>query len=394
MAWRDDLAVVTGSDGRKLIGASFRGVPFFVSRSDRTGGRRIVTHELLGSDLPVIDDLGRKAAVFSVEGYVIGAEYITARNALLSALEDQSGPGELVHPYHGRVRVACASVTVGETTRDGGMATFRIEFRHAPTKAGVTVSVDTAGDVDSAADDAGTAADTSIANGYDVDNAPTYAKTSLRNEITLILNTLAMAAPSGTSLYVTGTMISLVATYADDPTLLFTDLRTAIEEGLTDDVRGMFHALMNGVNADSAALAVGDSDFRVTERANQQVLGDSTRLVLVAEAGRLMPDVDYATVEDADADVLAITTAIDDLRLTVDDVSLEAADVLRASIVRAIPGEELPNLKEISQRVHIPSLVLSHKLYGTVDGEADILARNRIRYPAFVSGDLSVVGDV
>jgi prophage DNA circulation protein len=64
VTWREDLRrVVIG--GRSLIGASFRGVPFFVVtvRAQRRAphGR----HEFPFRDDPFVEDLGRKARVRS-----------------------------------------------------------------------------------------------------------------------------------------------------------------------------------------------------------------------------------------------------------------------------------------------------------------------------------------
>jgi prophage DNA circulation protein len=116
MSWRDQMGPAT-----------FRGVPFFVDTAERSGGRRTVKHEYPNRDDPFIEDMGRRAGSYPVEGYVLGADYLAARNALIAALETE-GPGELVHPYYGTLRVICSTFRVREAAGEGGVARLSIEF--------------------------------------------------------------------------------------------------------------------------------------------------------------------------------------------------------------------------------------------------------------------------
>src|SRR5690349_9842319 len=116
MAWQD-----------KLRKASFRGVPFQVDTSEGTFGRRGVVHEYPLRDTPFVEDLGRRARSLSVEGFVLGSDYMAARDALLAALE-RRGPGTLVHPYLGELVVSVQEVKLRESTAEGGLARFGITF--------------------------------------------------------------------------------------------------------------------------------------------------------------------------------------------------------------------------------------------------------------------------
>ena len=74
---------------------SFRGAAFVTTRGEFAGGRRTVVHEFPGRDEPVNEDMGRRARRFTIECHCIGADYMTARDALLDALE-KGGDGLLV----------------------------------------------------------------------------------------------------------------------------------------------------------------------------------------------------------------------------------------------------------------------------------------------------------
>jgi prophage DNA circulation protein len=110
--------------------ASFRGAGFLVESADGEAGRRLAVHEYPKRDLPYAEDLGRKARIFKVTGFVIGSGYMSDRDALLAACEE-AGPGTLIHPYHGTLEVICQVCTWREELRAGGKATFSLTFMEA-----------------------------------------------------------------------------------------------------------------------------------------------------------------------------------------------------------------------------------------------------------------------
>jgi prophage DNA circulation protein len=122
MAWRE-----------RLLSASFRGVPFFVERSEYEGGRKVVAFDYPQRDTPFVEDLGRRGRIFPTDAYVIGDDYFTDRDALTSALE-QAGPGTLIHPYHGSRLVIPGVFRISETVEEGRMARFSIEFLETEAK--------------------------------------------------------------------------------------------------------------------------------------------------------------------------------------------------------------------------------------------------------------------
>lgn len=111
----------------RLQPASFRGVGFHVRSHDAEVGRRNAYHEYPLRDLPYAEDLGRRGRRFRVQALVLGDFYISRRDRLLQALE-AGGPGQLVHPWLGRLNVAVESVRVVESSDAGGGAEFDIEF--------------------------------------------------------------------------------------------------------------------------------------------------------------------------------------------------------------------------------------------------------------------------
>ncbi len=131
--------------------ASFRGVPFGVTSDSLDTGRRTVKHEFPGREKPYVEDLGRKTRGFSIEAFVVGADYADRRNELLTALEEP-GSGTLIHPYYGELTVQVEEVSVKHSALDGGMAIFSITFVEPGSATFAFSARNTAANVETAAD--------------------------------------------------------------------------------------------------------------------------------------------------------------------------------------------------------------------------------------------------
>lgn len=121
MGWRD-----------RLQAASFRGVAFEYRSDDLSGiGRRNQSYEYPKREQGYVEDMGRGVERIDIEAILIGKEYLTQLDALLKALR-ATGPGELVHPFYGRLQmVADASGRVRHSFEDGGMCTVSMSFVEA-----------------------------------------------------------------------------------------------------------------------------------------------------------------------------------------------------------------------------------------------------------------------
>jgi prophage DNA circulation protein len=405
VTWRDDLRRVSVG-GRQLIGASFRGVTFLVESGERGGGRRAVVHEFPLRDDPFIEDLGRRARTFRVDGYVLGDDYLTQRDALLTALEDTAGPGELVHPYHGVRRAVCVSLSVRETKNEGGIATFAIEFAEAPTQAPVpTEVVDGAEQVSISADAAIVATEAELEEQYDADDLPAFALESAETALTRATEALdARLAPivsasqelaefKGRIALLTAQASSLVRSPAD----ALGDFREAITglvETTADAPGDVMDALFEAYGADLGTVVVAITTTRARELENQTAFVASLRRVLAVEAARLAPLVEYATIEAAITARDMVSELLEEQAELAGDTAYPALVDLRSQVLRAVPGgTAFASVVTVTRSVPIPSLLLTHQLYGSVDLEADVIARNGIRHPGFVAGTLKVLSD-
>lgn len=406
MTWREDLRRVTLPDGRRLVGASFRGVPFLVDVAERAGGRRLVTHEPPLRDDPYIEDLGRKARTFKVDGHVIGDDYIAQRDALLAALEDVAGPGQLVHPYYGTKRCACGGVTVRESAAEGGMAVLSIDFAHAPAQSlAPTIEVDHPGQVEASAAAAVTASSTEFDVGFDVGGLVAFAlasaATALKSMTAKLNATLAPAIHSAQELAAFAGQIHLLTAEASAlvarPAEILGAFRSAFI-GLVDTVAeaplAVVNALLDTYLADLGPDAPETTTTRQRERANQRAISAALRQAVVIEAARIAPTVAYESIEQASTVRGTIIARIDELAGAAGDTVYPALVQLRADVSAAIPGDAVfARVTIVSRRSAVPSILLAFQLYGSVDKELDLVARNAIANPTFIFGDVRALSN-
>ncbi len=405
MTWREDLRRVDFA-GKKLIGASFRGVPFFVEAGERTGGRRQVVHKFPFKADPFVEDMGADSHSFPIEGYVIGDDYLVQRDALLRALENTAGPGELVHPSYGVKRASVGPVRVREAKADGGMAVFTIEFYEAPAQDFTpTEVVDRAARADTSATAAITASRAELVSKFDPVGMPGFAlksasavldnmATGLESRLARITTSTQEAATMSSTVKI---ITSQVSSLVQDPGAAFDAFRsaiTALADTIAEAPGEVAAALVEAYGTDPGPTVIVTTATRERELANQQAMTAALRRVLVIEAGRLAPLADYESIDQATAARDVIARLLEEQAAVADDTTYPTLVTLRSDVLRAVPGDDLnARVVKVSRSTAVPSLLLAYQLYGSVDQEADIIARNGVSHPGFIAGELEVLSD-
>lgn len=387
MSWRDQLQP-----------ASFRGVAFKIEGASASVGRRTSTHEYPLRDVPWVEDLGRRARQISLEAYVIGQDYMPARDALLAALES-AGAGTLIHPYWGALTVAVTDCRVSESSREGGMARFSITFTEAGENRQPTARADAAAVLATRADTAQAAAQARFESTHSVDAMPGWVADSAVSEMNKAL----------------GAVDALIATLTPDINLL-AEVQldgSRIANTLADLVRvpnDVASALLGRITALAAlpqnplsAFAAlkklfqhsGSTPPTPTTPANQRAAGNVaatqalTRHSAVIEASRLLPQAEFENQSDALLARDAVLDALDLAVLETTDDSLYGALIgLGAAVTRAIAEREgkLARVGTVRLPSTMPALVVAYRIYGNTDRADSIVARNRLRHPGFVPG--------
>lgn len=117
-----------GNPGGRQRSASIDGVPFFVRRDSRSASRSLQVDEYPASDRWSVIDLGRKAPIYRIEGYVADEVDVERRRDALQAVLDAPGPRLLILPQRRPVRAWCRVPEDSWESNKLGQIEFRLEF--------------------------------------------------------------------------------------------------------------------------------------------------------------------------------------------------------------------------------------------------------------------------
>jgi prophage DNA circulation protein len=358
--------------------ATFNGVPFIVATAELSGGRRGVTHEYPGRDLPFREDLGRAAREFPVDGYLVGEDVQAQRERLQAAFETE-GPGELAHPYYGDRRVAVTSFRFRTSSTEGRFVSFSVEFVETPSAPAQP----------SAVPDAGAAALTSVT----VARSSAVSVFLARYRAGLSMGSVETAA-GGVSTAVRGAVAGVDMT-AQARAELFRDVSRIA--GLLRNAAALAELLVDVLDqVPAGALEVyrftpGPPPPSTTANRRQELQNYEAFRALVQQLA-LLRAVELALAEDFDSYESAVasreelTEGIDEQQETAEDELYTVLVRLRADLVKAVPPTGLARIVTYEPPATVPSLVLAHQLYGGVAGEVDLVTRNNPARPGFLTG--------
>ncbi len=369
--------------------ATFRDVPFWLESSERSGGRRTVKHEYPKKDEPFSEDMGRKGREFPVEGHVVGGDdYMTARDALIEALE-KAGTGVLVHPYFGTLRVIVADFRVRESSDRGGIATFSITFVETPDKPAQPSAIPNAASavaISAAAAKLSAGAEF-LAKFTTVAGAFLTSASSALSSATRTMNTVAgkIAMPA----QALAQLQFRIAKFEDSAAALL---------AAPEDLLSSLSTLVDSFESGLAVLAIYDFDpglrppgttsHRITEQDNFDALHQLIQRLALVRAVELSVTETFDSYDTSIARRVILTDLIDSQAELAADDTFPALLQLRADLTKAVPGVDgdLPRLISYTPPVTVSSLVLAYRLYGALDLEADLIARNRVSHPGFIAG--------
>lgn len=400
-------------------GASFRGIPFWLDADSANVGRRTQVHEYPQRDQPFVEDLGRRTRQYKFTGFVVGDDCLSQRDKLLTAL-DTPGPGELVHPWFGRMTVTAGDCEVSHARNEMGMVRFSLVFIDGmlafPTQSANTrrlLAEQSPTLLESAKgrfDDAMSKVDlarqrvnavrsaVSSAYAFGISFLKPFARVGgdLDGFVYSILN-----APGGLSANLLGGISSSERTfsgYGADSSFAGSSAKALAVSSLqasapvTDNVDvATIQAAVIGLVQDAALLDLLQDMAQVPIATIEGVDDPADLDVQLAQQGATVAagSTAVATVPVAD-DVLAVRDAISDALWSVAGESRpEHFGVL--SGVRLAFDRHLTDVARsgIGLRTYAPvetvsALVLAHALYGDALRSGEIVTRNRVRHPGFV----------
>ncbi len=408
----------------QLRKGSFRGVGFDIEGHELSGGRRIASHEFPYKDLAYTEDLGKKQRTFSLNLFIVGSNYFASRNALIEALE-APGPGILVHPYlNGNKNVVVDSYSQSEKMSDGGLTTFTVTFRETGNKPEPVGVADYKSLISDAASRLQAAAATDFLD-FNVDGAPSFvfaSAISLINSAAAVLQKTTTGIPGSPSALaelsysvrnlkgsaaellrkpeslansIVGSIKSLTSILNLDGLLPEDNDGKVIvkaEQAVLDSTQG---SLMRGAFSGflefykTLPVTYDTTQSRKTEKQNQELFQRLVTLSAISELASVSSDTSYGSTAEALAQRDLLISSLEDILFsdTVSDDTYGAVQDLQAAISRAIPDPlgETPRLSLIPLYQVTPTLSIVYDLYESLDLENDVILRNNISHPGFIS---------
>jgi prophage DNA circulation protein len=334
---------------------------------------------------------------------VLGEDYLDAKNALIEACEAE-GAGILVHPYMGELNVQCQEIAVKESMKEGGIALVSMSF----IEAGQELYPDAAADKLSALNTSKLAAIASVKDDF-------KSKYSVVGKGQLLINSASskvsnwadkmessLKSVKGRADAVNDLGYSIRNLKADvmdavtrPATLanILSDSISGLGATLTlDDMGGALDAYKSLYKVDNSESYLTNplTETRRQENTNSKAIDDLVVNVAILEASEQAAYVNYSSYEDASAMQEELLENIDKVLESTDndDVYLNFSS-MRALVVDLIPAQDqnLPSLMKVSLTGMETSLSLAYRLYGNISNEEDILARNKIKHPAFIPAE-------
>ena len=389
--------------------ASFREVEFHVYGADATYGRRQADHEYPQREKGYTEDLGKRLRRFPLQGFVYGRNWLTQAQRLIEACE-KPGPGLLVHPWLGTFMAVCEECRPRFHRGHHGRVDFDLTFKE-PGEARYPAANDDY--VELAKARASSAVETfrqalasmlNIAVGW----LGEEAARDLRAALTMI-GAVAASIPG-----VSGAQLDSFLNKLDQAEQNASDLiinADALTQGMDEilsDMAGLM-PLDNPVGAVRAFIAVAKfatddaapfggslSDIpeitpdRIQQKRNREALTALVRRLAVIHGIQAAMERDFDNrqqIEEARAAVVERLVALqNEAGAMGDDQGFLALRELMAVVMRAFDAKaDLPSLTTQPVPLAVtPALVMSYRLYGSIDRAEEIVRRNAVFHPAFL----------
>lgn len=407
----------------QYLKGSLAGVEVYVVRVGTDVGRRTVVRSLPGSDAVAYEDLGKAQWLHDAEVFLLGDDHVAQAKALIKVFE-RPGPYNFVHPLFGPRQVVLSPgqrPRVDHVDNELRRTSVRLPLVEVTTAAVVPSKPSTKAALAAAAAGVYTVASSDLAKKWStagailasvvstIGTATTYMKYVKRKALgpLAIVDTLDNTIDDfqAAAEDLAGAPADLAAGFNQIVSEIFQaiGLFTAVgqETYPGEQEAGQTSAAVAGA-ADTFDLALVDEpaydgappDTRLT---NQRALEQLLKAGALAGACNVFADVAPPSLELADYVVEAVgelagqllgdATVSQELHAAVRDVRdalLERIDEQRAA---------LPEVRTFEPTGAVPAILIAWQVHGDPTRALEIVARNKVFNPAFVSQPVEVVVD-
>lgn len=384
MAWRDELR-----DGM------FRGAPFYCEEAKLRGGRRQAVFEYPQREQGDSEDMGRKLRRFSLDLFVLGEEYMAARDQLLVALES-AGPAWLVHPYLGELYVAVEDFDLTESTKEGGIAKFSVQFVEKPTDALDDLLFEQPSQVAAAIAAVQVQAPVAFAESFGVQGQSSFVQTAAASRIDAMLDAVSgIAGPVGAFNVALRKLANSVTNLLLQPGNLALSL-IQLQQSLTASLNlprtalnAQLQLLRSARASTGGTLAPALTPSHQVERDNAAALQGLTVTAALLEIASLVASEKatalFQSPDDQDALYAEWVSALDERMAAAAGALLTSLQAVQAAFVQEWKRQARLVIGHYRVTTTAPAVVLAYRATGDAKDEGELVARNRVRHPLFVA---------
>lgn len=401
----------------QMLPASFRGISFLIPQASVPIGMKVQLHEFPQRDEPYAEQLGKQSQVHRLVCWIIGEDCFERRDKFMEALQTP-GPGELVHPWLGRMQVKVGEGELSHDFKRGGMAEFAVTFYPDTPLKFPTAKVNTQQQVVKASDSLlDSALDRYKAAMAKVDQARlglARLRNSLSGVYTVIQQQFSTIVGAFTNL--TGFVQSLMNA-PDSLSSLFSSYfnEFSVDDYLGDDSGSTYRNTVAASTQHAEAVAsvntvsqAGGRDSAAASQATADLVQDALLVqvaLIISEmpiasqpvSPGATPAVDQQAVQPVARPEVPMADDVIELRDNLNEAIFEASlkadpahymalNTLRQTIVKHLTAvaESGVRLVEITPAETLPALVLAYRRFGDATRESEVVQRNRLRHPGFV----------
>lgn len=422
--WRDDL-----------LPASFRGIKFLIEQAAVPVGRKGQLHEYPQRDEPFFESLGKQTQVHKVSAYVIGDDCFERRDKLLEALEKE-GPGELVHPWLGRMLVDVGECDLTHSRTEGGMARLELTFYPSKPRKFPTGTANTQQQVVKSSESLLSSAlrrykaamavvDKARINLIGLRNGLSNVYTIIQRQFAPFLGIFTNLSGFIQSLVNSPSALSaLFSSYFNDFStsgLFRTGVnRTSSSSGQTGNAAGAVTAPSyrssvavasqhaEAVNSINNVPQASGADTTAAAQAVANLVQDSLLVqvaLIISEmpvatqpvSVESTPSIDHQAVQPVDRPEVPVADDVIELRdvlseaiwqasLKADPEHYQALNTMRQALIKHLSAVAASGVRlvDITPAETLPALVLAYRRFGDATRAGEVVQRNRIQHPGFV----------
>ena len=382
--------------------ASFKGVSFECLNADVEVGRRGAEGEFPFGEDTAYQDLGRSIRKYNLTGRTTGTAHVAESLALMLACES-TGPGTLIHPTRGILRVACKKAKFKEDLDKGaGVTEIELEFVEANDFFAGTIAL--AGGV--ALSVISVAIQTNFNSSYNLAATPFYARDDVRTVSNVLLTSI---RDEMVGAFDSSTPVPAWEVAADLDAAKTNEQVHNSAANLFNAVAGAMYSLDTNVTSPekkyAAFSAIASTAAKISVPSTSagsninQVLA-MVRLMATTYMARLATELSIDTLDAAlvifdritaiinQEEVIAKAICSNCLFLELRKFKISA----QASMLHA--AYRKPAIVTYDFLASTPSLIAAHEIYGTAKRFAEIERRNPLSPPYAMGPEIQAVRGV